>query len=277
MKRWKRNILFCLLAASLGACPLAEAGTKEELVRLQSDVLALQNQIREFDKGYAEKLEGLRSLVIQLNDQAARSGLILDRISAAMENSESGKRAADQNLLEEVRRLSGKVDEAATRISALAQQLGELKVQSAALAEPPPSGLSPEVLYNQAYGDFVQGNFDLAIEGFTSYVSTYPGGDRAPDALLNIGDAHAARNRLPQAVGAFTRVINDHAGSEKVPSALYKRARVELAMQEKENAVADLRNIVEKFPQSPEAVLARAELDRLTASKPAAPARRKAR
>ncbi len=273
----KRNIPFCLLAALLAVCPLAEAGTKEELVRLQSDVLALQNQIREFDKGYAEKLDSLRSLVIQLNDQVARSGLILDRISTAMENSESGKRTADQSLLEEVRRLSAKVDEASTRISAMALQLGELKVQSASLETAVPSGLSPEVLYNQAYGDFVQGNFDLAIEGFTAYVSTYPAGDRVPDALLNIGDAYAASNRLPQAVGAFTRVINDHADSDKVPSALYKRARVELAMQEKENAVADLRNIVEKFPQSPEAVLARGELNRITGSKPAAPARRKTR
>ncbi|MBN2337327.1 MAG: tetratricopeptide repeat protein [Acidobacteria bacterium] len=273
----KRNLLLCLLAASIAACPLAEAGTKEELVRLQSDVLALQNQIREFDKGYTEKLDSLRSLVIQLNDQAARSGLVLDRISAAMENTEAGTREADRNLLEEVRRLSEKVDEVGTRISAMAQQLGELKVQSASLGPATSPGLSPEVLYNQAFGDFVQGNFDLAIEGFSAYVSTYPAGEKAPDALLNIGDSHIGQNRLPQAVAAFTRVINDYAESAKVPSALYKRARVELAMQEKENATADLRHIVEKFPQSPEAGLAQAELDRLTASKPAAPARRKAR
>jgi tol-pal system protein YbgF len=273
----KRNFLFCLLAASIAACPLAEAGTKEELVRLQSDVLALQNQIREFDKGYTEKLDGLRSLVIQLNDQAARSGLALDRIVAAMENTEAGAREADRGLLEEVRRLSEKVDDVGTRISALAQQLGELKVQSASLGPAASPGLSPEVLYNQAFGDFVQGNFDLAIEGFSAYVATYPAGEKAPDALLNIGDAHIGQNRLPQAVAAFTRVINEYAESQKVPSALFKRARVELAMQEKENAAADLRNIVEKFPQSPEAGLAEAELEKLRTAKPAAAPRRRTR
>ena len=69
----KRNISIFLLSIFFAALPSALAGTKEELVRLQSDVLALQNQIREFDKNYNERLEGLKSLVVQLNDQVARS------------------------------------------------------------------------------------------------------------------------------------------------------------------------------------------------------------
>ena len=272
----KRNIPFCLLAALLAVCPLAEAGTKEELVRLQSDVLALQNQIREFDKGYAEKLDSLRSLVIQLNDQVARSGQILDRISTAMENSESGKRTADQSLLEEVRRLSAKVDEASTRISAMALQLGELKVQSASLETAVPSGLSPEVLYNQAYGDFVQGNFDLAIEGFTAYVSTYPAGDRVPDALLNIGDAYAASNRLPQAVG------RSRASSTITPTRTRSRAPFtsgpgwnwpcrKRKMPLRTCATSSKSSAVSRSRPGP------GELNRITGSKPAAPARRKTR
>ena len=75
----KRNISIFLLSIFFAALPSVLAGTKEELVRLQSDVLALQNQIREFDKNYNERLEGLKSLVVQLNDQVARSQVVLDR------------------------------------------------------------------------------------------------------------------------------------------------------------------------------------------------------
>ena len=267
----KRKSYFCLLAIFLTAWPLAYAGTKEELVRLQSDVLTLQNQIREFDKTFNERIDGLKSLVIQLNDQVAKSGLTLDRVSAVLENQTSGNRSADQTLIQEVRRLSEKIDDAGTRISALAQQLNELKVQSKSLSESSNRGsnLSPEALYNQAFSDFVQGSFDMAIQGFSGYLTTYPAGDRAADALLYTGEAYSSQNKLPQAIASFTRIINEYPNSEKVPSALYKRAKVELALQEKDNAIADFKNIVERFPATPESDLAKAELDTLGASKPA--------
>lgn len=272
----KPIVYLCLLAGMLVASPLASAGTKEELVRLQSDVLALQNQIREFDKNYSDKLDGIKSLVVQLNDQVAKSNLLLDRIAANLENQASGRRTTDDALSQDVRKLSEKMDEAGTRISAMAQQINDLRVQSNSL-NAPGTGLSPEALYAQAFNDFVQGNFDLAIAGFTAYVATYPAADKAPDALLNMGDAYSGQKKLPQAVASFTRIINEYPDSEKMPSALYKRAKVELDMQDREYAIADLRNIIEKYPQTPESDLAKTELENLGVTKPAAPAGRRKR
>jgi tol-pal system protein YbgF len=262
----KRTIYFCLLAIFLPALPLAH----EELVRLQSDVLTLQEQIREIDKTFNERIDGLKSLVIQLNDQVAKSGLTIDKVSAILENQSSGDRSSNQTLLQEIRKLSEKIDDAGTRISAMAQQLNELKVQSKALnQESTPGGnLSPEALYNQAFSDFVQGRFEMAVQGFSAYITTYPAGEKAADALLYTGEAYSSQNKLPQAVAAFTRIINDYSTSEKVSSALYKRAKVELAMQERDNAIADFKNIVEKFPASPESDLAKTELSTLGALNP---------
>ena len=116
----KRLTYFCLLIALLAATPSALAGTKEDLLRLQNDVLALQNQIREFDKTFTERTEGLKSLVVQLNDQVAKSNLTLRKVEAALESQASGVRSSDQAMIQEIRNLSGKIDDAATRISALA-------------------------------------------------------------------------------------------------------------------------------------------------------------
>jgi tol-pal system protein YbgF len=267
----KRKCFFWLLVLFLTAWPLAYAGTKEELVRLQSDVLTLQDQLREFDKTFNERIDGLKSLIVQLNDQVGKTGLTLDKINSALENQSSGTRSTDQTLIQEVRKLSEKIDETGTRISALAQQLNELKVQSKALndASTGAGNLSPEALYNQAFSDFVQGNFDMAIQGFSAYLTTYPAGDKGADALLYTGEAYSSQNKLSQAVAAFTRVINDYPNSDKVSSSLFKRAKVEIALQEKENAIADLKNILEKYPSSPEADLAKAELNSLGALQPA--------
>jgi TolA-binding protein len=269
----KRRIGFWLLIAVFAALPSASAGTSEELIRLQKDVQALQNQIQELDKSFSETAGGIKSLVVQLNDQVAKSNLVLDKISALLETQNSSARTADDNLIQEVRRLSAKIDDSATRISAMAQQLNDLKVQvKTTNQESAPGGsLSQEAMFKRAYNDFVQGNLDPAIQEFNAYIDTYPGGEKAAAALLNIGDIYLTQNKLSEANNAFTRVINNYSGTDSVVGALYKRAQVELARQETQNAINDLNAIVEKYPSSQEAVNAKAKLSELNvgAAKPA--------
>lgn len=254
-----------LLSIVWAAMPLAQAGTKEELVRLQSDILALQNQIREFDKNYNEKLEGLKSLVVQLNDQVAKSDVTLGKIATALENQSSGIRSADQTLLQEIHTLSGKIDEQSTRISVLAQQLAELKLQSKPLVQPSTAGgdMSPEAVYDRASDDLVRGNYDLAVQGFASYLNNAPGGNKAANAQYGIGEAYYYQTKMQQAITAYTRILTDYPDSGLCGSALYKRAKAELANKESENAIADLKEIIERYPSSSEAALAKTELQAL--------------
>jgi tol-pal system protein YbgF len=275
----KRKTYFFLTIVLLLAMPLLQAGTKEELMRLQNDVLALQKQIQEIDKTYNERMDGIKSLIVQLSDQIAKSNLLMDNIKAMLANQNSGIRPTDQAMLQEIRTLSGKLDDTGTRISAMAQQLNELKVQSKAIDQESSAhgSLSPESLYNQAFNDFVQGNFDLAIQGFTQYINDYPGGDKAASALLNIGEAYVSQKKLPQAIATFTRIINEYSQSSIMPTALFKRAKVELDMQKKDDAIADFKNILDKYPNTPEAENAKLELQQLGASKPAGAIRKKSR
>ncbi len=270
-----------LMSIVWAVLPSAKAGTKEELVRLQSDVLALQNQIREFDKSFSERLEGLKSLVVQLNDEVAKSSVRLGSISTALENQASGNRSADQSLLQEIRNLSSKMDDASTRISALAQQISDLKLQSKPLAQPSTasSDLSPESVYDRASGDLVRGNYDLAVQGFTSYLNSAPGGSKAANAQYGIAEAYYYQAKMQQAIAAYTRILTDYPDSDLCASALYKRARAELAIKESENAIADLKEILERYPSSSEASLAKTALQELGVklTKPATDTRKKTR
>ena len=266
----------------------ASAGTKEELVRLQNDVLALQNQLRLFEKTFGEQIQGLKSLVAQLNDQVGSSSQLLGKVAATMETSSSGDRTESQTILQEIRSLKSKVDDTATGISALAQQVAEMKIQSKTLSQrtyetaagdPSALALSADNIFNEAFNDLVQGSFDMAIEGFNAYVRNFPSSEKADDAQYNVGEAYYNSKRLTQAIAAFTRVITDYSSGDKVASAYFKRAKAELAMGEKDNAVEDFRTVVQKYPAAPEANLAKAELDSLgvdPAKKPKpAPSRRR--
>lgn len=254
-----------LLIALMMMFPSANAGTKEDLARLQADVNDLRNQIQELERTLNGRVDGIRSLLEQLNDQVAHSNLVLERVSGTLENQTSGAQSSDQMLLQEIRSLSQKMDETAIRVSAMAQQLNELKVQSQSFRQTSAfgGGLPPNDLYDQAEGDFVEGNLDLAVQGFTAYIENYPGADKAVAALCRIGDIHTHQNMLPQAMAVLTRAIDEYPDREEVASALYKRANLHLSMDEKDKAAEDLKNIVVNFSETDESELAKEVLKKL--------------
>src|SRR6266498_3175465 len=126
----KRVFLPCLLAAFAARSIPAQGGTKEEIQRLQSDVLALQNQVRLLEKNVTEGMNGLKTLTSQITEQLGKSNQILAQIPSTLEKQASGAKSTNDILLQEVRSLGAKIDDAGTRISALAQQISEMKTQA---------------------------------------------------------------------------------------------------------------------------------------------------
>ncbi len=261
----KGKIYFGLLIALMLLFPSANAGTKEEIARLQADVNDLRNQIQELERTFSVRVDGLKSLLEQLNDQVAGSNLVLERVSKSVETQATGAQSSDQMLLQEIRTLSQKTDEMGTRVSALAQQLNELKVQSQSFRQTSSfgGGLSPNDLFDQAEGDFVEGNLDLAIQGFSAYIDNYPGGEKAVAALCRIGDIYDIQGMEPEAMAAFTRAIDEYPDRDGVAKALYKRANLELSMGEKDKATEDFKNIVVNFADTDVSELAKEKLKEL--------------
>jgi TolA-binding protein len=77
----------------------------------------------------------------------------------------------------------------------------------------------------------------------------------------------------PEAIAALTAVINTYPSGDKIASAYFKRAKSELLIGEKENAINDYKTVVQKYASAPEAGLAANELTQLGVdlSKPAKP------
>ncbi len=261
------TILF-LLAAS----PVASSGTKEELIRLQSDVLALQKQMMVFEKTFADQTQSLKSLVGQLNDQVGESNVILTRISEALQSQTNQGHSSNEILISEIRKLGRQIDETGTRISALAAQVSEINMQTEELQrrrfqsignDPVAMALDADTIFHEAYGDLVQGNLDLAIAGFESYVQHFPKSEKADDAQYYIGSVYYTDNRMAEAVAAFTAVLNNYSKGDKAASATFKRAKAELQMGERDNAIADFKSVIKKYPDSSEASLSTNELKSL--------------
>jgi tol-pal system protein YbgF len=145
-------------------------------------------------------------------------------------------------------------------------------------ARPSPEDVSPEQAYQAAYIDFSRGNYPLAISGFREIVRRFPESPLADKAQYWVGESYYALARsnanqgqadratqaLEQAVQEFRKVALNYPRGEKVPTAIYKEGLALLELKQPKLAQARLQYLLENFPQSEEAPLARERLAGLT-------------
>ena len=122
---------------------------------------------------------------------------------------------------------------------------------------------TPTEVYNLAYNDYVKGNDDLAIAGFTRFVQQFPASTLAPNALYWTGEIYYSRRAYPKAIIYFEQVHQKYPKSEKAAAGLLKAGYAHLELGNRPRAELYLKKVIERFPQSNEASLAKDKLANL--------------
>ncbi len=126
-----------------------------------------------------------------------------------------------------------------------------------------PAPLGADEIYRSAFSDYTQGAYDLAISGFRSYLSKYPKGTLAANAQYWLGECHYSQKKFDQAIAEFEAVANNYPGSQKVPSSLLKMGYCYLEMGNVSKGKIVLGDLVDKYPKTREAFLAKSRLANL--------------
>ena len=140
------------------------------------------------------------------------------------------------------------------------------------LSLPSTAGLSPNRLFDTAFGDYTSSQYASAINGFQQVIKNFPTAVVADDAQFFIGESLANMNRLPEAIDAYNLVIQKYPTGDQVDMAFYRRGFVESLMGRNDAARATFEEVVKRFPDSQGAQLARQRLAGLKTT-PAAPAK----
>jgi tol-pal system protein YbgF len=130
-------------------------------------------------------------------------------------------------------------------------------------AAPAPVGMSPTRLFEIAQADYAGGQWALAINGFETYLKTFPKTDKADDAQFYIGEAYSLDGKFKEAIGAYDKVINDYPSGDRVPDALYKRGLAYSRLGQNDRARESFEMVMKNFPNSEGSRLAKQVLDRL--------------
>jgi tol-pal system protein YbgF len=128
-------------------------------------------------------------------------------------------------------------------------------------------GISPQRLYDTAWTDYTAGQWTLCIEGFGTYLRSFPRSEAADDAQFYIGECNFADGKYADAMDAYNRVIASYPKADKVPDAYYKRGMTFERLGQLDRARESWDTLLKTFPDAEVARLAKQNLDRLARAK----------
>lgn len=259
----------------------------ENIRKDRADILASMDKIKEemaflsgrfeeskFEAQKAkEALETVQAKTIDQKEVTAKFSAIQTSV-AAMEKQLASESERIKNIEEKVASVEKDLQEQKDELGRVSKKDVKEEEKEEEVTEPP----KPEALYAEGFQKIKDKDFTGATETFKKFINLFPNHDLADNAQYWIGEAYfglargyanqgqadKATGALEQAVQEFRKVIVNYPRGEKVPTALYKEALALLELKQPSLAEARLKYLLEHFPQSEEAPLAR---DRLASLK----------
>ncbi len=225
----------------------SRADTQDSVVRMERDVAALGAALVEMN----ERLSGLTAEVASVRE-AQRAAAFA---SAPAEDEGEDATAADAGEGAE----DAAPDEGPDPEGGDEADSGGVEVLD---------GPSIVEIYMQAQADYLQGRYELAIQGFQQVVERES--EVADDARYFLGDALLARDELEPALDQFEMVIRDFPDSQRIGDAWVKRGVILRRLGHESDAREIFEDIVDVYAGTPAALAAQRELDAMGPPEPGA-------
>jgi tol-pal system protein YbgF len=128
----------------------------------------------------------------------------------------------------------------------------------AAMAAPaaPPA----DELYKTALGDYMSAKYSLAASEFGDVTKNYPDNPLSGNAYYYRGEIAYRAGHYADAVKNYDKVIAQYPASNKVPVSRLHKGNALIASKQTAEGVRELRGLIQRFPNSPEAMQARSKL-----------------
>jgi tol-pal system protein YbgF len=257
--------------------PALKTDLDTETKKLQADLLlrveALQSQIRtlstdveeykEFLKRPSKEIErvrediALRTRTLEERDKTfeEKNRIQEDRIRTIEERI---KRIEDQIKRKEdqIKMLGGKIDQVASKqIEEEKTPRGEAPVDVRGLS----TGAGD--LYKDAYETFQKGDLERARRKFEAFLKQYPNTELSDNAQFWIGETYYLKKDFEKAILEYEKAITKYPEGDKIPAALFKQALAFLELGEKSSAKDLLKRVIERYPNSDQAEMAKKKLE----------------
>ncbi|PYX96473.1 MAG: tol-pal system protein YbgF [Acidobacteria bacterium] len=278
MKTQRAPLILALLAALIFST-IPAWGASKEIIQLQTQVQALQDQMSRMQQAFDERMGVMKNLVEQDTDTVNKVATAVANLQASLEKQQADSGGRVEQVSGQIQALNDTMDELKVRLSKLSKQLEDMQAAqqnlSAQQAQAPPAQAPPpDVLYNNALRDYNGGKNDIASQEFGDFIKFYPNTDLAGNSYFYLAELQFKQGNYQQAVQNYDQVLQNFPSGNKAAAAQLKKGMALVQLGQKDEGIRELRHVVQRYPRTNEALQAKEALRKLgvasTASKPSA-------
>jgi len=254
-------LVFYLYGCVAGPVRVNTDGIVAEQSRL---ILAQKNRTDELDKVLKETEKDFRNNIARLGTQLDRLKKEFQIVNGKLE--EIDHQLKNEQEKQRIQSLDGKISAITDRVINIVEYVGfdtnnnKKGVESSVdqLKE-----VTSENVYAIAKSLYDKGDFDSSREEFKKILKKWPESDNADNAQFWIGETFYRQRWFEKAILEYQKVIDNYPKGNKIPAAILKQGMAFENMGEKSKARLFLKEVIRKFPDSPEAVLAKKNISKL--------------
>jgi len=245
--------------------------TKNEIATLRSD-LSSENQKLRADlflrlETLQTETRTLSTGVEEYKEYLKRPSKEVDRVKADVEGrlkilEERGKTLEEKNKAHEEKNKAqeDKIKELEGRLKELeGKAIGPVSKEVPAELKGVSTGMGD--LYKDAYETLHRGDLEGARRKFEAFLKQYPNTELSDNAQFWIGETYYKKKDFERAILEYEKAIVKYPEGDKIPAALFKQGLAFLELGDKTNTRNLLKRVIEKYPHSDEAELAKKKLE----------------
>jgi len=292
-----------LVTAAVFVLMLAPAGVpahavSKEMVELQTQVQQLLDMVQRLQSTMDSKFGALQNLTQQTADAASQMQTVVKDLQQKMNAQNEAVNGKLDTTSGQMQSINDSIDELKTRVDKLQQTVKDLQGQLQTLQAPPQTSPQPGVVQPGQAGDNSQpgmqpgsqpmqganaapaapplretfqagvrdynaAKYDVATAEFQDVVHYYPLDDLAGTAQFYLGEIAYQNKDYANAISAYNAVLEGFSGNAKAPAAQLHKGQALISEGKKDAGIRELRQLIQRHPQTPEARVARSKLNEM--------------
>jgi TolA-binding protein len=287
-----RVIWAAMLAVVWFAAPRPAHAVSKEIIALQTQVQQLLDDVQRLQSTVDTKFGVLQNLTQQTADQVNQMTAAVNTLQQKLGQQNDASGGKLDTVSGQVQSLNDSVDELKSRLVKLDKTLQELQTQlqsaqPGAAMQSSSGGASPaggssqggqqqgsagqgggqapplQDTFQAGVRDFNAARYALAEGEFQDVVHYYPLDDLAGSAQFYLGEIAYQQQKFQEAINNYNAVLEGFSGSKQAPTAQLHKGLALLAMNKRDAGIRELRQLIQRRPQTPEAQRARTKLNGL--------------
>jgi tol-pal system protein YbgF len=257
-------------------------GVSKEIIELQTQVQALQDQMARMQQSFDERMGVMKNLMDQNTDSMNKVAASIGTLQTSLQKQQGEDGTRVDQLSGQIQTLNDSLDELKARLGKVSKQLEDMQAaqqnlssqQASAAGQAPGAGQTgsqplsaqappPDVLYNNGLRDYNAGNGDLATQEFSDYIKFYPNTDLAGNAYFYLAELAYRQGNYQAAVKNYDQVLQSFPDGNKAAAAELKKGFSLVELGQKDEGVTALRHVVQRYPRSNEALQAKERLHKM--------------